>query len=113
MISDIRPADLDAWYAQAQGHGQPLVLDVREPHELALARVVPDGLDVLSIPMGEIPVRLGELPADRPIACLCHHGVRSMQVARFLHGQGFDTLANLAGGIDAWSMERDPSVARY
>jgi rhodanese-related sulfurtransferase len=36
-----------------------------------------------------------------------------MQVARFLHGQGFDTLANLAGGIDAWSMERDPSVARY
>ncbi|MDT7514759.1 rhodanese-like domain-containing protein [Rhodoferax mekongensis] len=113
MIHQIRPTDLEAWYASVQGHGQPLVLDVREPHELALASVVPDGFDVLSIPMGVVPVRLQELPADRPIACLCHHGARSMQVALFLQSRGFEDLANIAGGIDAWSAERDVHVPRY
>ncbi len=113
MISQIRPADLEAWYASVEGAGQPVVLDVREPHELALASVVPDGWEVLSMPMGVVPVRLHELPTGRPIACLCHHGARSMQVALFLQSRGFDTLANIAGGIDAWSMERDPTVPRY
>lgn len=113
MISQIRPAELEAWYASVEGHGQPLVLDVREPHELALASVAPDGLEVLSMPMGGIPDHLQELPADRPIACLCHHGVRSMQVALFLHNRGFEKLANVAGGIDAWSVERDKQVPRY
>ena len=113
MISQIRPADLEAWYASVEGPGQPLVLDVREPQERALASVAPDGLEVLSIPMGVIPVRIHELPADRPIACLCHHGARSMQVALFLQSRGFEDLANIAGGIDAWSLDRDPAIARY
>jgi len=113
MISQIRPTDLEAWFASVEGHGQPLVLDVREPYELALASVVPDGFEVLSIPMGEVPVRLQELPADRPLACLCHHGVRSLQVAMFLQSNGFEHLANVAGGIDAWATERDPAVTRY
>jgi len=113
MISQIRPADLEAWYASVEGPGQPLVLDVREPHELALASVAPDGLEVLSIPMGVIPVRIHELPADQHNTCLCHHGARSMQVALFLQSRGFEDLANIAGGIDAWSLDRDPTVARY
>ena len=113
MISQIRPTDLEAWYASVEGSGQPLVLDVREPHELALASVVPDGFEVIGIPMGVIPVRLTELPADRPIACLCHHGARSMQVAMFLQSRGFSELANIAGGIEAWSAERDSTVPRY
>ena len=58
MISQIRPTDLEAWYTSVEGSGQPLVLDVREPHELALASVVPDGFEVIGIPMGVIPVRL-------------------------------------------------------
>jgi rhodanese-related sulfurtransferase len=113
MIAQIRPSQLGQWFQSAQASGQPLVLDVREPHELALARVQEEGLEVLTIPMGVIPVRLAELDATRPIACLCHHGARSMQVAMFLQSRGFSQVANIAGGIDAWSVERDASIARY
>lgn len=113
MIDHIRPSQLEQWFQSLSAPGLPLVLDVREPHELALARVSEDGVEVLAIPMGTIPVRLGELDTARPIACLCHHGARSMQVAQFLQARGFTQLANIAGGIDAWSTERDPAIARY
>jgi rhodanese-related sulfurtransferase len=113
MIAQIRPSQLEQWFQSAQASGQPLVLDVREPHELAMAKVQEEGLEVLAIPMGVIPVRLAELDATRPIACLCHHGARSMQVAMFLQSRGFSQVANIAGGIDAWSVERDASIARY
>ena len=63
--------------------------------------------------MNTIPARLAELDAGRPVACLCHHGGRSQRVAMFLAQQGFANVANIAGGIDAWSQERDPSVPRY
>jgi rhodanese-related sulfurtransferase len=53
--------------------------------------------------MNEIPGRLPELPQDRPVACLCHHGARSQRVAMFLAQNGFSRVANVAGGIDAWS----------
>lgn len=113
MIDQIRPSQLEPWFQSLASAAQPLVLDVREPHELALARVQEDGVEVLAIPMGVIPVRLAELDATRPIACLCHHGARSMQVAMFLQSRGFAQVANIAGGIDAWSVERDPGIARY
>ena len=63
--------------------------------------------------MGALPARLDELDPQQPIACLCHHGGRSMQVASYLAACGFAHLANIAGGIDAWAQERDPSIARY
>jgi rhodanese-related sulfurtransferase len=113
MIDQIRPSQLEPWFQSVAAAGQPLVLDVREPHELAVARVQEDGVEVLAIPMGSIPARLAELDATRPIACLCHHGARSMQVAMFLQSRGFAQIANIAGGIDAWSLERDPGIARY
>ena len=71
------------------------------------------GADVLGIPMNQLPARLAELPQDRPIACMCHHGARSQRVALFLAQQGYGDVANIAGGIDAWSNERDPAVPRY
>jgi len=113
MIDQIRPSQLEPWFQSVAAAGQPLVLDVREPHELAVARVLENGVEVLAIPMGSIPARLAELDATRPIACLCHHGARSMQVAMFLQSRGFAQIANIAGGIDAWSLERDPGIARY
>ncbi|WCM91159.1 rhodanese-like domain-containing protein [Acidovorax sp. NCPPB 2350] len=117
MIDHVRPAQLDQWFATDADEARPLVLDVREPWELQTASVQPapgaGGFDVAAIPMGEIPARFGELDADRPIACLCHHGMRSQRVAAFLAQQGFRRLANITGGIDAWSHERDASVARY
>jgi rhodanese-related sulfurtransferase len=111
MIPQVRPSDFDDWL-QAQP-ARPLVLDVREPWELQTASVAPGAYDVAAIPMNEVPARLRELPQDRPIACLCHHGARSQRVAMFLAQQGYTDVANIAGGIDAWSRERDPQVPVY
>ena len=113
MIAQIRPQDLAQWLNAAGAKGEPIVLDVREPHELQTASVRAEGFTLLAIPMHNIPARLSELDPQQPIACLCHHGARSMQVAHFLQGHGFENLANIAGGIHAWSAELDPSIARY
>lgn len=91
----------------------PLLLDVREPWEFALAAIRVDGLRTLHIPMNEIPGRLSELDAAQPVVCICHHGMRSAQVVAFLERQGFDAAYNLAGGIQAWSEQVDASVPCY
>jgi rhodanese-related sulfurtransferase len=111
MIAQVRPTDWNDWL-QAQS-ARPLLLDVREPWEVQTASVAPAEFDVLVIPMNEIPGRLAEVPQDRPIACLCHHGARSQRVAMFLAQQGYGDVANIAGGIDAWSREHDPGIPRY
>lgn len=113
MIAQIRPRDLHAWLDAARAAGQPVVLDVREPSELRTASVKAGDFTLLTIPMGNLAARLGELDPQRPIACLCHHGGRSMQVASFLHDRGFAQVANIAGGINAWSDELDASIPRY
>ena len=113
MIHQIRPGQLAAWLQTMRAHGEPVVLDVREPQELQMASVRADGFTLLTIPMGVIPPRLNELDPHQPVACLCHHGARSMQVAAFLQSRGFEHVANIAGGIHAWSDELDSSVARY
>lgn len=112
MIVQIRPDQIADW-AQQQGHAVPLVLDVREAWELQTASVKPDGFDLLAIPLGDLPRRLADIDTERPIACLCHHGARSQRAASFLMQQGYSKLANVAGGIDAWSQVRDPAVPRY
>ena len=82
---------------------------MREPWEVEKA-----GLPgITPIPMQQIPARANELPRDREIVAVCHHGGRSMQVAMFLQAQGFGNLSNLAGGMDAWSREIDPQIPRY
>ena len=113
MIEQVRPADLDVWIQSQGGGSPPVVLDVREPWEVQAASVKPEGFELLTIPMNQLPGRIGELDAHRPVAVLCHHGMRSQRVAIFLEGNGFGRLANIAGGIDAWSGERDPAVPRY
>ena len=111
MIDQVRPSELKDWL-QAQA-GAPLVLDVREGWELQTASIQADGFELRAIPMNEVPARLAELPRDRPLAVLCHHGGRSQRVAMFLEQQGYTRVANIAGGIDAWSQEIDPSIPRY
>lgn len=93
-------------YLQKQ---KPVLLDVREPEEHAICQL--DGS--LLIPMGEITSRLQELDEDDEIICICHHGMRSMQVAMYLESQGFSNTVNLTGGIDAWAIEVDPNMNRY
>lgn len=107
-MEQLRAAELAAWLADAQ-RPAPLLLDVREDWEYELCHV--PGAQLL--PMQSIPARFGELNPAAPTVVICHHGVRSMHVARFLEGQGFTALHNLVGGVAAWAEEVDPSMRRY
>ncbi|MEX1045492.1 MAG: molybdopterin-synthase adenylyltransferase MoeB [Chthoniobacterales bacterium] len=86
-----------------------MLLDVREPWEVATARLDP----CVPIPLGEVPERLDEIPRDVPVYVMCHGGVRSGRVVEFLRGQGFAKAVNVRGGIGAWSAEVDASVPVY
>jgi rhodanese-related sulfurtransferase len=87
----------------------PQLLDVREPWEVAICALP----GITAIPMGQIPARAAELDTSRPVVCICHHGMRSLQVAMFLERQGFSDVVNLAGGIEAWSRDVDPKCPTY
>jgi rhodanese-related sulfurtransferase len=90
--------------------GEPLrLLDVREPWECAIASLAGS----FNIPMAEITSRWQELDADSQIIVVCKAGSRSRRVAQFLSAQGFGRVANLSGGIDAWTRDIDPSLAAY
>ena len=84
------------------------------PGALALATSqAPGAPPVVFLPMRSIPDHLGELDPTQPVVCICHHGARSAQVVAFLERSGFESAYNLAGGIDAWSVEVDAAVPRY
>jgi rhodanese-related sulfurtransferase len=109
-MQQLYPAQIADWASQQAQ--RPVLLDVREGWELQTASAKPEALDLLHMPMQTIPARLHELDKTRPIACLCHHGGRSMQVASFLMQHGFEVV-NVAGGIHAWSAQVDPSIPVY
>ena len=113
MIEQVSPRDLASWLRAAGGDRQPLLLDVREPREWQLVSVQSDAAELLQMAMHTVPPRLHELDPQRPVAVLCHHGGRSMQVAMFLARHGFARVANVAGGIDAWALQLDPTLPRY
>ena len=109
-MQQISPAQLAEWASQQTQ--QPVLLDVREGWEVQTACARPEGLEFVHMPMQTVPARLNELDRSRPVACLCHHGGRSMQVAHFLANQGYDVV-NVAGGIHAWSAQVDASIPTY
>jgi rhodanese-related sulfurtransferase len=86
------------------------LLDVREDWETQLA---PVPADVLHIPMGQIAERLAELDPTVETVVICRSGGRSLEVARLLAAQGFSSVANLEGGILAWSRDVDPKIPQY
>ena len=106
QLEEIEPIDLKKRLDQGE---ELFILDVREPEEVAIASLQ----GAKHIPMGDIPSRLTELDPDREIIVVCHHGVRSAQVAMYLGRMGFEHVINLAGGIDAWSLDADPATPRY
>ncbi len=86
------------------------LIDVREPWEFATANIPGS----VAMPMGDVPSRAHqELDPEEHLVVLCHSGIRSMNVAVWLRNQGFEQVQSLRGGIDAWSVEIDPTVARY
>jgi rhodanese-related sulfurtransferase len=107
MVKEVDPTEV-ARKLQSEPE-KVLLLDVREPYERDFAVILPS----IHIPMNKIFERAAEIPRDREVIVYCHSGSRSMMVAAFLEGHGFASVANLAGGIDAWSIEVDPSVPRY
>jgi adenylyltransferase/sulfurtransferase len=86
-----------------------LLVDVREPHEYAICQI--EGAKL--IPMGSVPANLQKLDTDEDVVCYCHHGMRSLDVANWLRAQGIKSAKSMAGGIDRWSIEIDPTVPRY
>ena len=71
------------------------------------------GFDPRDLPLHDLEKRFEELPRDKkPLIVYCHHGVRSLYATQFLKYHGYDALS-LAGGIDLWSLEIDPTVPRY
>ena len=107
-MQNLTPSQLAEWLADTS-RAAPVVLDVREPWEVATASL--NG--AVSIPMREIPTRSNELDDEAPIVCMCHHGARSANVGMFLESRGFTNIFNLQGGIDAWSRQVDSSVPTY
>ncbi len=107
-VAETSAAEVTAMRGQGENF---LLLDVREPLEFETARI--EGS--LLIPLGELEARLAELEAwkDRRIVVHCHHGGRSLQACGILQGAGFEQVAILAGGIEAWSVTVDPGVSRY
>jgi rhodanese-related sulfurtransferase len=88
---------------------KPILLDVREAWECGICSI--DGTIV--IPMNDIPSRQNELDKETPIVTICHHGMRSQNVAFFLEQNGFNHITNLVGGIDAWARTIDSDMATY
>jgi rhodanese-related sulfurtransferase len=98
-------------FLERRASGNPLtLLDVREVWELRLA---PAPSQYLHIPMGQVPDRMQEMELGAEIVVMCRSGQRSMEVARFLERAGFAKVANLQGGILAWSRDVDPSIPVY
>ena len=109
---DAIPQTAAAVLAKRRREGEPvLLLDVREADEVEAARI--EG--ALWIPLADVGSRLGELESarDQAIVVYCHHGGRSAKVVRQLMDAGFETVENLDGGIEAWSLTVDPDVPRY
>ena len=104
---EIAPEDLKA---QQEAGADVVLLDVREPWELEVAKIV----NSKSIPMADIPARFNqELDPEKHIVVICHHGVRSMNVTAWLRQQGFEKAQSLRGGIDRWARQIDPTVPVY
>jgi len=103
------PLEIDVTTAAQLLREGALLLDVREPFETAISVVPGSQL----VPMRQIPESLAELPRDRPILVLCKVGMRSLRVTQYLRANGFASVSNVAGGIDAWAEQIDPSLPRY
>jgi rhodanese-related sulfurtransferase len=102
----ITPADTKARMDRGESM---LLVDVREPWETQLCKI--EG--ALLMPMGTIPTNFQKLDVEGEVICYCHHGVRSLDVAVWLRGQGVEHARSMTGGIDRWSAEIDPRVPRY
>ena len=103
---EIEPAELAGLRSGSRDYA---LLDVREPWELAICGLP----EALHLPLGELAGREHELPRDRPLIVFCHTGRRSLLATQYLRRLGLNQAVNLRGGVGAYALEVDPSMARY
>jgi rhodanese-related sulfurtransferase len=106
-MRELTPNECKAYLEQAET--RPLLLDVREPWEYRIVHLENSQL----IPMREVPAIIEKLDPEQETIVICHHGIRSRQVALFLEHQGFSDVVNLSGGLDAWARHTDTSLPTY
>lgn len=105
-VQSLSVQQLQQWLAE----GRPLqLLDVRETYEWDICHLP----QAKHIPMGAVAAALPQLAQQVPVAVLCHHGMRSLAVAKQLAGAGFQPVYNVEGGIHAWAVEVDEQMATY
>lgn len=102
----IGPQALRDWLSREDA---PLVVDVREPWEADICQLPQSRM----VPMSALPSASDQLPDAGPVVVICHVGMRSAMVAQWLEAAGLDGVYNLAGGLDAWAREVEPSMPRY
>jgi rhodanese-related sulfurtransferase len=107
-MQQLTAPQLADWIADAS-RATPLLLDVREPWEFETCHI--EGAQLM--PMNSVPARQEELDPETPVVCICHHGIRSMQVAAFLERNGFTDVFNLTGGVQAWAQQVDGAMPTY
>ncbi|MCG5500689.1 rhodanese-like domain-containing protein [Ectothiorhodospira lacustris] len=96
-------------YLDQAGDNAPLLIDVREPWEYDIVHIQDSRL----VPLDRLGSLVEDIPPDRELVMICHHGIRSRQAGMLLERQGFTRVINLTGGIDAWSRQVDPSLPCY
>jgi len=107
MDFEITPEELKG---KLDAGDRPILLDVRDQWEYEAARISGS----THIPMDQIPNRVHqELDPEKHIVVICHHGVRSANVANWMRQQGFEKAQSLRGGLDQWSRQIDPKVPVY
>ena len=105
-MKQISPEELKQYLDEGNA---PTLLDVRETWEYQICHIDHS----INICMALIPARLAELKPDQEIVVICHHGVRSLQIASYLEDMGYTNISNLEGGIDAWARTVEPVMAQY
>ena len=108
MIEQLPASALRQWLDD-DSRAAPLILDVRERWECDICAIP----NAQWMPMQDVPARCSELPRQQDIVVVCHHGMRSLQVAQYLERAGLTRLYNLSGGIAGWASAVDPAMLRY
>jgi rhodanese-related sulfurtransferase len=106
-MRELTPDECKAYLEQADT--RPMLLDVREPWEYQIVHLEGSQL----VPMRKVPEMVAAMDPHQEIIVICHHGIRSRQVALFLEHQGFSNVVNLSGGLDAWARHTDTSLPTY
>uniref|UniRef100_A0A5B7BV13 Putative rhodanese-like/PpiC domain-containing protein 12 isoform X1 n=1 Tax=Davidia involucrata TaxID=16924 RepID=A0A5B7BV13_DAVIN len=113
VLQDIQPSELHVKMQDPHFFEEVQLIDVREPEEVAQASL--PGFQVL--PLRQFgswgPEITTKFDSQKDTYVLCHHGMRSLQVAKWLQTQGFKRIFNVSGGIHAYAVKADPSIPTY